>query len=51
MSILGGSVLPPIQAAIMDTHATVAGLSAVHVSFVVPFICFIVVASYGFRTR
>ncbi len=51
MSILGGSVLPPIQAAIMDTHATVAGFSAVHVSFVVPFICFIVVASYGFRTR
>ena len=51
MSILGGSVLPPIQAAIMDTHTTIAGLSAVHASFVVPMVCFAVVACYGFRTR
>ena len=51
MSILGGSVLPPIQASIMDTHATMAGLSAVHLSFIVPFFCFLVVTAYGMRAK
>ena len=50
MSILGGSVLPPIQAAIMDTGREFFGISAVHASFLVPFISFIVVAIYGRRT-
>jgi len=49
MAILGGSVLPPVQAAIMD-GAGFAGLTAVRVSFVVPLLCFVVVAWYGYRT-
>ena len=51
MSILGGSILPPMQAAIMDTHTSVAGLSAIHVSYIVPFFCFLIVASYGVRAK
>jgi len=51
MSILGGSVLPPIQAKIMDSGVVVCGLNAVHVSFVVPLICFAVVAAYGYRQQ
>lgn len=50
MSILGGSVLPPVQAAIMDVQGTVCGLASVNASFVVPFICFAVVAWYGYRS-
>jgi fucose permease len=50
MAILGGSVLPPVQAAIMDGSG-LAGLSAVRLSFVVPLLCFVIVARYGFRTR
>ena len=49
MAILGGSILPPLQARIIDTH-TVWGMPAVNASFILPFICFIVVAIYGYRT-
>ncbi|MGI6222912.1 MAG: L-fucose:H+ symporter permease [Prevotella sp.] len=50
MSILGGSVIPPIQAAIMDIGGTFGGISLINLSFLVPVVCFIVVASYGWRT-
>lgn len=52
MSILGGSVLTPIQGAIIDLGRggdTFLGLPYVNVSFILPFICFIVIAVYGFR--
>lgn len=48
MAILGGSVLPPLQASIID-QGVFAGMPAVNASFVLPFICFIVVALYGYR--
>lgn len=48
MAILGGSVMPPLQAMIIDS-GTVAGMSAVNVSFILPFVCFVVVAVYGYR--
>ena len=50
MGILGGSVLPPIQAFIIDQH-TLLGMPAVNVSFVLPLVCFVVVASYGHSMR
>lgn len=50
MAILGGSVLPPLQASIID-KGVVLGMPAVNVSFVLPLICFIVVMVYGHRTR
>lgn len=49
MAILGGSVLPPLQAWIID-KGTVGFLPAVNASFILPFICFIVVCLYGIRT-
>ena len=49
MSILGGSVLPPLQASIID-RGELFGRPAVNVSFVLPFICFVVIAIYGQRT-
>ena len=49
MSIFGGSVLPPLQASIID-RGELFGMPAVNVSFVLPFICFVVIAIYGQRT-
>lgn len=48
MAILGGSVLPPVQAAIIDC-GVIAGFPAVNISFVLPLICFLVIISYGVR--
>lgn len=49
MAILGGSVLPPLQAWIID-KGTIGFLPAVNASFILPFICFIVVCAYGVRS-
>lgn len=48
MAILGGSVLPPVQAAIIDL-GTVMSMPAVNISFLLPLICFAVIAAYGIR--
>lgn len=48
MAILGGSVLPPIQAKIIDC-GVIAGFPAVNLSFVLPLICFLVIIAYGIR--
>ena len=49
MSILGGSVFPPLQAAIIDSDVTALGLPSTNISFVIPLICFAVIAVYGHR--
>lgn len=46
MAILGGSVLPPLQAMIIDQQM-LFGFPAVNLSFVLPLICFLVVMWYG----
>ena len=47
MAILGGSILPPLQAAIIDLETIGASFPAVNASFILPFISFVVVAWYG----
>ena len=42
MAILGGSVLPPLQALFIDADMT-------NFSFILPFFCFLVVTAYGYR--
>ena len=49
MAILGGSVLPPLQAAIIDKGTVLGSYPATNASFILPFICFVVVCAYGFR--
>ena len=49
MAILGGSVLPPVQAMIIDC-GTLMGWPAVNLSFILPLICFVVVMYYGWST-
>lgn len=46
MAILGGSVLPPLQASIIDM-GEVCGLPAVNASFILPFLCFVVIVLYA----
>lgn len=49
MAILGGSILPPLQASIIDMKE-IGWLPAVNASFILPFICFLVIIGYGYRT-
>ena len=42
MAILGGSVLPPLQAMFIDAGMT-------NFSFILPFVCFLVVTVFGYR--
>jgi len=56
MAILGGSVLPPLQALIFDlggqgyNDITILGVSEVKFSFIIPLICLAIVTWYGFTT-
>jgi len=49
MAIVGGALMPPLQGLIID-QGTIGWLPAVNFSFILPFICFIVIAIYGYRT-
>ena len=52
-AIVGGALMPPLQGRIIDLggpDGSLLGLPAVSASFVLPTICFIVVALYGLRT-
>ncbi len=48
MAIVGGALMPPLQGMIIDLE-TVGFLPAVNASFVLPFICFVVIARYGYK--
>ena len=50
MTILGGSIMPPLQGAIIK-QGVILSMPAEHVSFILPFICFVVITIYGYRTR
>ena len=49
MTILGASLIPPFQALIIDSNINLFGLSAVNISFIIPLLCFVIVAYYGHR--
>jgi len=52
-AIVGGALMPPLQGRIIDLGGETGmllGLPAVSVSFVLPLICFVFIAFYGYRT-
>lgn len=49
MAIVGGALMPPLQGVIID-QKEIMGMPAVNVSFILPLICFVVIAIYGYRT-
>lgn len=54
MAIVGGAIMPPLQGAIIDIDETAPGMfgsiSATNFSFILPFICFCVIALYGWHS-
>ena len=50
MAIVGGALMPPLQGMIIDC-GTICGHPAVNVSYILPLICFVVVAIYGSHSR
>lgn len=50
MAFLGGSLFPPLQALIIQSHISLLGLPSTNVSMVLPLLCMMVVIWYGHRT-
>ena len=54
MAIVGGALLPMLQGIIIDAgghgvaDTTIMGVSEVNFSFILPFCCFLMIASYGY---
>lgn len=48
-AIVGGCLMPPLQGRIIDMGG-IGALESVRVSFFLPFVCFVVIAIFGFRT-
>jgi FHS family L-fucose permease-like MFS transporter len=47
-AIGGGAIFPPLQGLLIDKANWFSGLSSIRVSFVLPLICFIVIAYFGY---
>src|SRR5690606_3234789 len=56
MAIVGGAVMPVLQGLVLDiggaeyNDTTILGVSEVNFSFVLPLICFMIIAAYGYRS-
>ncbi|MFT6991216.1 MAG: FHS family L-fucose permease-like MFS transporter [Paraglaciecola sp.] len=51
MAIVGGTFLPMAQASIIDMNVVFDSFSATKASFILPLLCFVVVAIYGKRSQ
>ncbi|MER2491775.1 L-fucose:H+ symporter permease [Catenovulum sediminis] len=51
MAIVGGAIMPPLQGSLIDGDSLFAGLPSVQTSFVLPLICFVMIAFYGYRAH
>ena len=50
MAIVGGALMPPLQGMIIDCEK-IGSFPAVNFSFVLPLLCFILIAIYGYRAQ
>ncbi len=48
MAIVGGALMPPLQGMIIDEQM-VMNHPAVNVSYILPFVCFLIIIVYGYR--
>jgi len=51
MAIVGGALMPPMQGSMIDGGSIIGNIPAVQTSFILPFVCFIVIAIYGYRAH
>ena len=51
MAIVGGALMPPLQGAMIDAGSIIGDIPSIKTSFLLPLICFVVVAVFGFRAH
>ena len=51
MAIVGGALMPPMQGAMIDAGSIIGSIPSVKTSFLLPLVCFVVVAIYGYRSN
>ncbi len=51
MAIVGGALMPPLQGSLIDGEVLIAGIPSVQTSFLLPMICFVVIAIFGYRAH
>ena len=49
MAIVGGALMPPLQAYLIDLPPIITSISSVQTSFLMPLICFVIIAVFGYR--
>ncbi|AZQ64963.1 L-fucose:H+ symporter permease [Flammeovirga pectinis] len=48
MAIVGGALMPPMQGAMIDQES-ILGIDGVNFSFIIPLVCFCMIALFGYR--
>jgi FHS family L-fucose permease-like MFS transporter len=51
MAIVGGALMPPLQASMIDAGSIIGDIPSVKTSFLLPLLCFVVIAIFGFRAH
>ena len=51
MGIVGGALMPPLQARLIDAGSIIGNIPSVKTSFLLPLVCFFVISVYGFRSH
>jgi FHS family L-fucose permease-like MFS transporter len=51
MAIVGGALMPPLQASLIDASPIFASIPSIQSSFLMPLLCFLVIAIYGYRAN
>jgi FHS family L-fucose permease-like MFS transporter len=51
MAIVGGALMPPLQGSMIDAGSIIGNIPSVKTSFLLPLICFVVIAIFAYRTH
>ncbi|AGH44419.1 L-fucose:H+ symporter permease [Paraglaciecola psychrophila] len=51
MAIVGGALMPPLQASMIDGASFIGNIPSVQSSFLLPLMCFVVISIYGYRVQ
>jgi FHS family L-fucose permease-like MFS transporter len=51
MAIVGGALMPPMQGALIDAGSIIGEIPSVKTSFLLPLVCFVVIAIFGYRAH
>ena len=51
MAIVGGALMPPLQGSMIDAGPIIGDIPSVKTSFLLPLVCFVVIAIFGYRAH